>query len=183
MIKTSVSHPLQIDEVRVPHAAGLIGMTLCPGKKIPGIYAGVWDRDLDLDMRAIKAWGAQALISLMEDNEFPELSVMELPDKTRACAMEWYHLPIRDVHAPDERFTEGWETVGPRIREILSDGGRVVVHCRGGLGRTGTVAARLLVEFGMKPKDAIKAVRKARPGAIETREQEKYVQQCQMVPS
>lgn len=45
----------------------------------------------------------------------------------------------------------------------------------GGLGRTGTIAAMLLVEFGSKPGDAITAVRAARAGAIETVEQENFV--------
>ena len=37
------------------------------------------------------------------------------------------------------------------------------------------VAARMLVEMGEKPADAIRRVRAARPGAIETSDQEKYV--------
>ena len=49
------------------------------------------------------------------------------------------------------------------------------MHCRGGLGRTGIVAASLLIGFGIGPRDAIVAVRKARPGAIETLQQERYV--------
>lgn len=51
----------------------------------------------------------------------------------------------------------------------------MVVHCRGGLGRAGTVGARLLVELGVTPAEAIQRVRQARPGAIETRQQERYV--------
>ena len=56
-------------------------------------------------------------------------------------------------------------------------GESVVVHCRGGLGRTGLVAARLLVELGESPVSALVRVRAARPGAVETVEQEKYVLQ------
>jgi len=44
-----------------------------------------------------------------------------------------------------------------------------------GLGRTGMAAALLLVERGIAPEDAIAAVRRARPGAIETRGQETLV--------
>jgi ADP-ribosyl-[dinitrogen reductase] hydrolase len=44
-----------------------------------------------------------------------------------------------------------------------------LVYCCGGLGRAGTIAARLLVELGAEPITAIAGVRKARPGAIETR--------------
>jgi len=51
----------------------------------------------------------------------------------------------------------------------------VMVHCRGGFGRTGTVAARLLVERGLDPAAAMALVRHTRPGSIETSEQELYV--------
>ncbi len=45
----------------------------------------------------------------------------------------------------------------------------------GGFGRTGLLAARILVEFGESPERAIRAVRTVRPGAIETRGQEEYI--------
>ncbi|MDP7292161.1 MAG: hypothetical protein QF497_08015, partial [Verrucomicrobiota bacterium] len=62
------------------------------------------------------------------------------------------------------------------------NGESIVLHCKGGLGRTGTIAARLLVELGMTPGNAILAVREARPGAIETSAQETYVLACKPVP-
>jgi hypothetical protein len=51
----------------------------------------------------------------------------------------------------------------------------VLVRCRGGLGRAGTIAARLLVELGMDPATAIAGVRAVRRGTIETSDQEKFV--------
>lgn len=64
---------------------------------------------------------------------------------------------------------------GPQLRSILRRGGKVLVHCRGGLGRAGTAAARLLVEFGVAPADAVARVRHTRAGAIETKQQMQYV--------
>jgi protein-tyrosine phosphatase len=90
----------------------------------------------------------------------------------------WFHLPIVDLDIPDERFEEEWETSGQELRQILAEGGRIVLHCRGGLGRTGTIAARILIEFSMDSRAAIAKVRQARPGAIQTREQEEYVRSC-----
>lgn len=84
-------------------------------------------------------------------------------------------LPIADQHAPDERFEARWAEVGPKVCELLAAGGRVLVHCRGGLGRAGTVAARILVETGVPPAEAILRVRTARNGAIENSIQERYV--------
>ena len=181
MIKTSISHPLRIDEVKAPTGTGIIGMTLCPGKKINSALSGVWNRDLDIDLQAIQAWGARALVNLMEEHEYDLLRVPDYVAKVRSCPMEYFHLPIVDVHPPDKRFFDLWESAGPKLRQILLDGGKILIHCRGGIGRTGTVAAQLLVELSMPPKEAIKAVRSARHGTIETSEQEEYVYTCRPV--
>jgi ADP-ribosyl-[dinitrogen reductase] hydrolase len=173
--KTSINFPLRIDAVRVNGTGGLIGMTLCPGKKDKGILSGPWDRDLDTDLEAIRRWGAKALVCLVEDFELEFLHVPDLPEKTAAFGIRWYHLPIVDLCAPDDDFEVVWERAGGELRRILQDGGRIVIHCRGGLGRTGTVVARLLVEFGVEPVEAIQLVRKARVGAIQTSSQEDYV--------
>lgn len=61
--------------------------------------------------------------------------------------MKWVHLLIRDVLVPDAKFEAAWATVGLELRECLQRVGSILVHCRGGLGRTGTIAARLLVEL------------------------------------
>jgi ADP-ribosyl-[dinitrogen reductase] hydrolase len=88
--------------------------------------------------------------------------------------MAWFHLPIVDGWTPDEVFERRWEIAGAELRALLRGGRNVLVHCRGGLGRSGTIAARLLIELGMEPMTAITRVRAARPGAIETSQQEKY---------
>ena len=89
--------------------------------------------------------------------------------------MTWFHLPIVDVQIPDAGFEDAWRDNGKKVRALLRDGRDVVVHCRGGLGRAGTIASRLLIEFGMNPEAAMREVRKVRPGAIETSAQENYV--------
>ena len=89
--------------------------------------------------------------------------------------MDWYHWPIEDYGVPDPAFEAAWPTRSAALRSLLACGGRVLVHCKGGLGRAGTVSARLLVEGGMAPVDAIWAVRAIRSGAIETGPQEAWV--------
>lgn len=176
--RTSVTHPLQIAEVRAPDARGSIGITFCPGKKQSNAMSGVWDRSLELDLDQIRAWGAGTVITLIEPHEFEELGVMNLGREVRARGMEWLHLPIRDVSPPDDRFEVGWVEYCLRLREAILGGSRVLVHCKGGLGRAGTVAALLLIELGLGPEEAIRQVRQARKGAIETREQESYVRRA-----
>jgi ADP-ribosyl-[dinitrogen reductase] hydrolase len=177
----SIISPLRIDAVEVPGSGGLIGMAVCPGKDEYaglGIPPGPRKRDLDLDLQVIRDWDARALVSLIEEHEFDLLGVPELPAKVRSLGIIWIHLPIVDLEVPDWRFEEKWGKAGTKLSSILDNGGRIVLHCRAGLGRTGTIAARLLVGFGITPREAIAKVRQARPGAIQALEQEKYVRGC-----
>src|SRR5262249_57613282 len=98
-----------------------------------------------------------------------------LPQEVEARGMRWLHLPIPDGSVPSEAFEGLWREQAGRFHASLKRGGRVLVHCRGGLGRSGMVAARLLVESGMTPEKAIVAVRQIRPRANETPGQEAYV--------
>jgi ADP-ribosyl-[dinitrogen reductase] hydrolase len=181
--RTSETHPLIIDEIQVPGCTGVIGITFCPGKKDNHSPTGIWDRDLETDMSAIKEWQTTCLVTLMEDHEFELLGVKQLPFKAQEHCLNWFHLPIRDVSIPDARFHGSWPDIGLHLMDDLKDGGRVVIHCRGGLGRSGIVAALLLIEAGMDSRSAVEVVREARPGAIETIQQEAYVRGYQVTLS
>ena len=181
--KTSQSHPIQINPVAIRDGRGVIGLTFCPGKKHQGLYSGEWNRDLRTDLQAIQTFGAKALVTLMESEELEEVNVPAglLAEWAREFGFEWHHLPVKDVHTPDERFEDLWTYSGLRLRSMLTRGEKVVIHCRGGLGRTGTVAGRLLVQFGDEPETAIQKIRAARPGSIETGAQEEYVRACKPI--
>ena len=171
-VKTSQSSPLQIAELHCKPGNGCLGLTLCPGKKDT---ARRWDRDLQTDIVAIRNWGASTIVTLIENHEFRLLGIEELPSEVTAQGMNWVHLPIRDVDVPDDRFGRLWPTLSTDIHRRLDAGERLLIHCRGGLGRTGLLAALILVERGCQPRDAINRVRAARPNAIETEAQEAFV--------
>lgn len=176
--RDSINNPLRIDTLTVPGLPGSIGMTICPGKKGPSIHGALWNRDLDVDMKYIcDEWQANIMVTLLERHEFEMLGIeaMEELVSQRWTAIQWVHLEITDGGIPDERFDRHWLQVRAQLIGALAGGGKVLVHCRGGLGRTGLVVARLLVETGMSPDEAIQSVRAARRGAIETEEQENYV--------
>src|SRR6266852_2976973 len=175
MKKTSLTHPLRIAVVNAGSAFGRVGITFCPGKYDRHAMSGEWDRDLALDLDKVRDWGAAAVITLLEPKELVLLRVERLGEEILRRNMLWFHLPIVDVSIPDERFEQEWEVVGEELRSMLRRRLDVLVHCRGGLGRAGTIAARLLIELGMEPAKAITLVRAVRPGAIETPDQEEFV--------
>lgn len=174
--KTSLTHPLQIAEVQSAPGHGLIGISFCPGKVQNSAFSGRWERSLDIDLDAIAAWGAAAVVSLIEDHELASLQVQAMGSAVRDRHMAWFHLPIVDVSTPDDHWETQWLTAGPALRQMIRSGFNVFVHCKGGLGRAGTIAARLMVELGQDRDSAIEAVRIARAReAIETRQQEAHV--------
>ena len=173
-VRTSQSHPLEIAAVSAL-GGGVVGVTFCPGKHQPGALTGAWARDLALDLDAIKAWGAGVLITLVTPAELIELKVERLGEAARARGLAWLHLPIPDVSTPSAEWERQWAQEREAVHDALDHGGRVVVHCKGGLGRAGTVAALILVERGLPPAEAIAAVRGVRKGALETAAQERYL--------
>ena len=173
---TSHTNPLRIAEITLP-SGGRIGMTFAPGKKQASAMSGRHDRDLDIDLDAIAAWNAAAVVTLVEDHELQDLAIGGLGRAVRDRFMEWHHWPIQDYSVPDAQFEALWPARSAMLRGLLARGERVLVHCKGGLGRAGSVAARLLVEAGAASDAdrAIAIVRAVRPGAIETRGQERWV--------
>ena len=177
--RTSESSPLRIAAVTPADGHGRIGITLCPGKTDPHGMSGAWARDIETDLDTIRDWGATAVLTLITDREIDCLKIPGLQQAVHDRHMEWWHLPIQDGKSPPaETFEKRWNDAGEALRDRLRAGFDVLVHCRGGLGRAGTIAARLLVELGERPDEAMRRVREVRPGAIETEEQEDHVAQC-----
>ena len=171
--RTSLSHPLLIAMLAV--GPGAIGVTFCPGKQGDSVFGAPWARDLGLDLDVIQDWGATAVLTLVEDHELLKLKVPDFGERIRARGLQWYHRPIVDLSVPGPGFDAAWPATAAQLRQIVAGGGRVLVHCRGGLGRAGTIAACLLVELGVSPEEAVLRVRMVRPNAIETDAQKGYV--------
>ena len=149
-------------------------MTLAPGKKHPGL-AGLWRRHLDDDLRRLREhYGTRLLVSLLEASEFEKLGTPDLLDRARAHGLETAWLPTVDGSAPNsmDDFLQLVEQILGNARE----GRTVVIHCRGGLGRTGLAAACCLVAVGHAPPEAVRLVRKVRPGSVENQKQEAFVE-------
>jgi atypical dual specificity phosphatase len=75
------------------------------------------------------------------------------------------HLPVVDFSAPGAAQLDAGVAA---IEQAIADGGAALVHCRYGVGRTGTLVACWYVSQGLDPRDAIARVRELRPGSVET---------------
>jgi atypical dual specificity phosphatase len=114
----------------------------------------------------LRAHGIGLVINLHEEPDAAELLARLHADGL--------HLPVADFTPPAQT------QLGQGVRAIdaaLARGMRVAVHCGGGLGRTGTLLAAFLVSHGATADEAIARVRAARPGSVETREQEAAVRE------
>lgn len=70
------------------------------------------------------------------------------------------HLPTPDnaAIAPDH-LDEGVR----RVRQVIDDGGAVLLHCQHGIGRSALLALCILVDRGKTPNEALELVKASRP--------------------
>lgn len=169
--KTSESHPLRIGEVYLGEHQKL-GLSFCPGKTQPNAMSGPWKRDLEADLLRIRSEGYEVVVSLIEAHEFLELEVGEMREgAVEDTEMKWIWVPIVDGDVPTDANDDGLNEV---VNSLIS-GESVFVHCKGGLGRAGTVSAWLLTHYGRTAQQAISEVRGVRKGALENQRQERWV--------
>lgn len=114
------------------------------------------------DVARVAAWGADMVLTLVEPKELATLGVAHLPDWIVDAGIAWRHYPIVDYGTP----SADWSPLSGELHGVLATGGRIMIHCRGGCGRTGMIALRLMEEAG--EANALARLRAARPCAIET---------------
>lgn len=135
---------------------GVLGISPCPGR------AGFYEADLI----AIQHWQPALVVSFITAEELGRTAPGLGADLSRS-GIEWAHLPTADYDTP----STGWPKISALAHGELAKGRKVLLHCMGGCGRSGTAALRLMIEAGEAPEPALNRLRQARPCAVETPEQ------------
>ena len=132
---------------------------------------GDWLED---DVSGWRRFGIDTVVSLLTDDEEQELGLGHEASEARKHDLAFVSYPIPDRGVPSNTST--LSDLLESIQRDLDHGKNVLVHCRQGIGRTGLVAASLLVREGMEPASAIQQVSKMRGVQIpETPEQENCI--------
>lgn len=132
---------------------------------------GDWLAD---DIADWKRVGIQSILSLLTTEEQLELGLPDEGREVQRQGMKFSSFPIPDLQVPrsEAKLAETLDDVAG----TLSNGRNVLIHCRQGIGRTGLVAACLLVKSGMSPGAAVETVSAARGIPVpETPEQRDWI--------
>ncbi|OHD10454.1 MAG: hypothetical protein A2Y41_10995 [Spirochaetes bacterium GWB1_36_13] len=169
-IKNSIyaSKKLRIDFLTLPKSAkGKIGLTLLPGRKDK-------ERMIYDDLEVLKENQITHIVCLLTEDEMVRFGVPDLKKQYAEKGFEVYYFPILDQGITEKVLTH---SLFDWIENALENKKNILIHCVGGLGRSGMIAAAFLKNrFGFSPEEAISTVRKTRgERAVETRSQEQFV--------
>lgn len=152
-VRTSEDNPIRVSWV-TSHSRGKVGITFAPGKHAPSRWGAPHARDLAADLdRLAGELGVHDLVCLLEDHELIDLQIPGLVAEAQRRGLAVHRLRIPDLGvlaSPDPV-----RAITSIMIASVEAGRNVVVHCAGGLGRSGTVVGCFLRELGMSPEDAL----------------------------
>lgn len=133
--------------------------------------SGEWIED---EFSGIANWGINRIVSLLEEHEAIEVGLGRERQLTEKYKMEFVSYPIPDRGLPHS--VSEYLDFTQRIYHETAGGLHTVVHCRAGIGRTGLIAAGVLLHCGFEPKEAFELISKKRRVTVpDTEEQVDWV--------
>jgi protein tyrosine phosphatase (PTP) superfamily phosphohydrolase (DUF442 family) len=122
-------------------------------------------------LQALLDWHPDLVVSMTGQDEMDRLGAGDLGRVLRAAGVDWHHLPVVDYGTPAAPDITEIETAA---LNVLRAGGKVLTHCRGGCGRSGMMALRLMIAAGEDAEAALNRLRARRPCAVETDAQQAW---------
>jgi protein-tyrosine phosphatase len=133
--------------------------------------SGEW---IDDEFAGIANWGINRIVSLLEPREEVDVGLSEEKLYAEKYGMEFISFPIKDRGLP--KSIQEYLAFTKQLYQEAAGGLNTVVHCRAGIGRTGIIAAGVLLHCGFEPKEAIEHISKRRGVAVpDTEEQIEWV--------
>jgi len=127
----------------------------------------------------VEAWrknGVDVVVSLLTPDEVKELGLTSESVVAEARGIRFLSFPIKDREVPASQAQT--EAFIDKVREVLESGRNVAIHCRQSVGRSGLIAAALLIVKGATAEEAIRRISSARGLAVpETVEQVRWLTQ------
>lgn len=138
---------------------------------VPRPRGGDWLSD---EMSAWHEAGVDVAVSLLEPPEAVQLGLEGEATEAAAAGVELWAHPIQDRGVPPSR--EAVAALFDKIINALAGGRNVAVHCRQGIGRSGLVAAGVLVAGGTSLAEALRVIKESRGVEVpETPEQRRWL--------
>lgn len=136
------------------------------GTPRPGVF-----HDTEFDLMALKRVGITYLVSLTELP--PKEPAIEV-DLLAQYDIHHCQYPIPDMGAPSVELAD---RICQLIEKLIAKDETVAVHCRAGMGRTGTILTAYLIWQGDDAITALETARRIEPRWVQSEEQVNFLEQ------
>lgn len=113
------------------------------------IYVGAQFRRLG--QSRLRKWGVTGVVNMR----------LEYDDAAHDLTLDHYcHLPTIDDDAPTLAHLDKGVAF---IQQVIAKGGKIYIHCAGGIGRAPTMAVAYFVRHGFSVDEAVRLIKQVRP--------------------
>ena len=141
---------------------------------VPRPRGGEWLAD---EVRSWQQAGLNTLVSLLTPDEVADFELGKEGEWCQAHGIQFVSFPVPDRGVPASRTA--CLALVRELEHALTEGKRIAIHCRQGIGRSALLAACLLIVSGQDPETAFQHIGVARGCAVpDTAEQQEWVGAC-----
>lgn len=125
---------------------------------------------INREFAAIASKGINTIVSLLESKESFDVGLHDEEALAIKHGMAFHSFPIKDLGVPASK--DPFKYFIKKIHKAVESGENIVIHCHGGIGRSGLVAGGVLLHSSYTVLDAFAHITKKRGKTVpETDEQ------------